>query len=140
MIITMIASLKIWCRMNKIIKFFIYNLFFCFSFSCYAFDHYLTICAIFQNDSKYLPEWIEFHVGRGVQHFYLYNNLSTDDYKGTLKPYIDSGLVDLIEWPYSYSCASDWTTIQCSAYLDCVKKIKYKDYWCGFLNSDEFLF
>lgn len=108
--------------------------------TCFCYSHELTVCCIFQNDAKYLPEWIEFHVDRGVEHFYMYNNLSTDDYKGILQPYIDSGLVDLIEWPYSYTQMDQWIPIQCAAYLDCIKKIKYTDRWCAFLDTDEFLF
>ena len=39
----------------------------------------VSICAIFKNEAKYLREWIEFHKIVGVEHFYLYNNFSTDD-------------------------------------------------------------
>lgn len=105
-----------------------------------AYERELSICAIFQNDAKYLPEWIEFHQKKGVERFYLYNNLSTDDYQQILSPYVKSGLVKLIEWPYSHNDGTEWNTVQCSAYMDCIKKIRHKDKWCAFLDSDEFLF
>lgn len=39
----------------------------------------------------------------GIEHFYLYNNNSTDNYEEVLKPYIDKGLVTLIDWPQEHS-------------------------------------
>lgn len=36
-----------------------------------AFQHELSICALFQNDAKWLPEWIDFHQKQGVSHFWL---------------------------------------------------------------------
>jgi hypothetical protein len=61
----------------------------------YKYD--LAICAIFQDEAPYLKEWIEFHRLVGVEHFYLYNHRSRDHYQEVLKPYILSGLVELID-------------------------------------------
>ena len=83
----------------------------------------VSICAIFKNEAKYLREWIEFHKIVGVEHFYLYNNFSTDDYLSVLTPYIDSGLVTLIDWPVMQG--------QMSAYRDCVEKIQNETQWIG---------
>ncbi len=35
----------------------------------------------------------------GVDHFYLYNNGSADHFKEVLQPYVNDGIVTLIEWP-----------------------------------------
>jgi hypothetical protein len=51
--------------------------------------YYLSVGAIFRNEARFLPEWIEYHRLHGVDHFYLFNNLSEDDYKAALKPYVD---------------------------------------------------
>jgi hypothetical protein len=99
----------------------------------------LAICAIFRDDAKWLPEWIEFHEKQGVQHFYLYNNLSSDNPKQILKKYIKSGLVDFIEWPFE-STGKDFFTIQCNAYMDCVNKHRMDCAWIAFIDTDEFLF
>lgn len=40
---------------------------------------YLSIGAIFKDEAPYLAEWIEFHRLVGVEHFFLYDNLSTDE-------------------------------------------------------------
>ena len=73
----------------------------------------VSICAIFKNEAKYLKEWIEFHRIIGVEHFYLYNNNSDDNYLDVLKTYVEQGIVDLIEWPFAQG--------QISAYRHCVK-------------------
>lgn len=115
-------------------------LFFISSAFAKDYQYELTLCSIFQNDAKYMPEWIEFHQKQGIEHFYLYNNRSTDNYQEILSPYIRSGLVEIINWDIGYEVESQWLAIQCAAYMDCIKKIKKKARWCAFLDTDEFLF
>lgn len=91
----------------------------------------VSICAIFKNESTYFKEWIEYHKIVGVQHFYLYNNFSQDNYFSILKPYIESGDVTLIEWPYEQG--------QISAYNDCIQRFKSESNWIGFIDLDEFV-
>lgn len=59
-----------------------------------------AITAIFQQEAPYLKEWIEYHRIIGVEHFYLYNNRSTDHYLEVLLPYIKAGVVELFDYPY----------------------------------------
>lgn len=122
--------------MKKLILLFLLS----FSLNLYAFEHYLTICAIFRDDASYLKEWIDFHVEQGVEHFYLYNNSSQDNYQDVLKPFIENGTVTLIEWPSEHNTEKQWLNIQCSAYMDCVQIIRDTSYWCAFIDTDEFLF
>ena len=117
---------------------YIYIIFILNSFYCFSYD--LSICAIFQNESRFLREWIEFHQNQGVEKFYLYNNNSSDDYQHALQPFIDQSIVELIDWPYEYQKESEWTLIQCGSYLDCIKKHLHHCEWIAFLDCDEFLF
>ena len=91
----------------------------------------VAICAIFKNEAPYLREWIEFHKIVGVDHFYMYNNNSTDHFEEVLKPYVESGDVTLIPWPY------DQAQMQC--YKDCVKRFRHETKWLGFIDLDEFV-
>jgi len=100
----------------------------------------LGICAIFQNEAPYLEEWIEFHKKQGFKKFYLFNNLSVDDYKIVLQEYVEDGLVELIEWPYASDNQPAWNTIQCDAYNHGLALAKGKVKWCAFIDTDEFLF
>ena len=102
----------------------------------------LSVCAIFQNESEYLKEWIDYHRKVGVDHFYLYNNNSTDDYKKVLEPYIKKRIVELYEWP-SVQEENDWSNfsfnIQPKVYNDALKRSKSKSKWLAIIDTDEFI-
>lgn len=95
------------------------------------YKHTISICAMFKNESKYLDEWIRFHLVVGIDHFYLYNNNSDDNYLEILNPYIKKGIVDLIEWPFQHS--------QMKAYEDCYIKHRNDTNWLTFIDIDEFI-
>lgn len=90
-----------------------------------------VICSIFKNEAKYLVEWLEFHRLIGVDHIFLYNNFSEDNYLNVLQKYITEGFVSLKEWPYEKG--------QISAYEDCYKRVKSQSKWIMFLDLDEFI-
>jgi hypothetical protein len=102
----------------------------------------LSTCAIFKNEAPFLREWIEFHKLQGCEHFYLYNNNSTDTFLEVLKPYQEASEVTLIDWPYTYPHGDHkrWIAIQTSAYMDCIKKFGKENVWIAFIDIDEFLF
>jgi len=47
--------------------------------------NFLSIVAVFKNEAHILKEWIDHYMNQGVDHFYLIDNGSTDDYKDTLQ-------------------------------------------------------
>jgi len=118
------------------IKKIIYFLVFAIFIPINAYQHDLAICAIFQNEAPYLKEWLEFNILIGVEHFYLYNNYSTDNYKEILEPYINAGIVECIDWPYT--CKKDYAQIK--AYNHCLNDVRGKVKWLMFIDIDEFLF
>lgn len=99
-----------------------------------------AIVTIFQNEGPYLKEWIEFHKLVGAQHFYLYNNLSTDNYLEVLKPYIATGEVELIDWPYENGGPDEFNKVATRAFRNAHGRAKGKVQWLGMLDSDEFLY
>ncbi|HKO77024.1 MAG TPA: glycosyltransferase family 92 protein [Flavobacterium sp.] len=96
-----------------------------------SYKHKVCLCGIFKNEAKFLDEWIQFHLVIGIDHFYLYNNNSDDNYAEILKPYIEKGIVDLIDWPFSHS--------QMDAYKDCYDKHRNDTNWLTFIDVDEFI-
>ena len=96
-----------------------------------TYKYTISICAIFKNEARFLDEWIRYHRIIGVDHFYLYNNNSEDDYMDVLNQYIENGVVDLINWPYDHP--------QMSAYNDCYKNRKKDTQWLTFIDIDEFI-
>lgn len=100
----------------------------------------LVICALFQDEAFFLREWIEFHRLIGVEHFYLYDNLSTDDYAQILKPYLEEGLVELLEWPVETRNQWEyWHLLQLPVYNDALARAKESAQWAAFIDLDEFL-
>jgi len=93
---------------------------------------YLTVCAMYWNEARYLEEWIEFHRLVGVERFFLYNHMSTDGHREVLAPYIEEGTVTLKDWPEDAS--------QASAYRDCLDERREQARWIAFIDLDEFLF
>lgn len=93
----------------------------------------LSICAIFKNEAPYLREWIEFHRLVGVARFHLYQNNSTDDWGAVLAPYVDGGIVEVVDWPMP-------PPSQLPAYQDFIDRRRGGDEWVAFIDCDEFLF
>jgi hypothetical protein len=102
---------------------------------CEAYLYDLSVCAIFKNEGPYLKEWIEYHRCIGVQHFYLFNNNSSDDYEFVLKPYIDQGIVEL-EY---VSDLLDYETNQIDSYQTGLMKSRGVSCWVAFIDIDEFI-
>jgi hypothetical protein len=90
------------------------------------------VCAIYRNEAPYLREWIEFHRLVGVERFYLYDNVSTDEHLQVLEPYLRDGSVIVHEWPGEAA--------QLSAYADCLARYRDDSRWIAFIDIDEFLF
>lgn len=104
-------------------------------------EYYLSVISIFHNDAPYLKEWIEFYRLQGVDHFLLYNHLSEDEYLSVLQPYIDEGIVELVEWPRPFLSLWNWRKkIQLPAYRDALAKLKDRTFWIAMVDSDEFIF
>jgi len=93
----------------------------------------LAVCAIFRNEAPYLREWIEFHRLVGVEHFYLYQNRSDDDWQTVLSPFQDEGVVEVIDWPVI-------PPAQMQAYQHFIDWQKGRPGWVAILDCDEFLF
>ncbi len=107
----------------------------------------ISICALFKNEARHLKEWLEYHRLIGVDHFYLYNNSSEDQFEKVLRPYLKQRLVTLIHWPdrmpfsHSQESAAHWAlSTQLLAYEHAAKwKCPKETKWLVFLDVDEFL-
>lgn len=106
-----------------------------------SYPHQLSVMAIFQNEDRFLKEWIDYHRLQGVEHFYLYNNLSTDDYLEVLQPYLDAGTVELHDWPFAGKPGdqAEWTQVQSAAYRDGLARMQGRTKWAAIIDTDEFI-
>ena len=92
----------------------------------------LAVVAIFKDEAPYLKEWLDYHLLAGVEHFYLYNNDSSDDYKKILAPYIEGNLVTLTDFPGK--------KMQLDAYEDAIENYRFDCRYMAFIDLDEFIF
>lgn len=78
-----------------------------------SFKYFISVACIIKNEGAYLKEWLEYYKLIGVEHFYIYDNESSDDTKEILQSYINSGEVTYIWFPgkdkqdlaYCHACA-----------------------------------
>lgn len=104
--------------------------------------HELAIVTMFRNEAPYLKEWIEYHRMVGVEHFWLFNNESTDNWEDILKPYMDEGVVEVIYKPLDYGglhIPGAYVTTQLSAFKDGLVLAKENTKWVALIDIDEFL-
>ena len=93
---------------------------------------YLSIVACLKDERLNIKEWIDFHLGVGVEHFYIYDNGSSDGSTEVLHPYIESGQVT-----YSYN-TMDMCQLAC--YYNALTAFRDQSTWMAFIDLDEFLF
>lgn len=106
--------------------------------------HYLSVFAIVRNEAQYLREWVEFHRMMGVGHFFIYDNGSNDGTAEELRPYVNEGLVTLVNWA---DFLKGWEGVagtsgrtQKLAMLHCLANFGHLAEWMTFIDADEFLF
>jgi hypothetical protein len=92
----------------------------------------LSVMAIFRNEAHVLAEWIEHYRLFGVEHFYLIDNKSSDNYLRVLNPYLNSGIAEL------FTCRKNG--YQIGAYTEMLPKLRRETEWVGVFDLDEFIY
>lgn len=92
----------------------------------------LTAIYWVKNEARYIPEWIEFHLLQGYDHFILYDNQSTDKTLEVAKPYLDAGLLEIRYYPSTLTTSKNyWLAKECCA------EQRGKSKWIDFRSLDE---
>jgi hypothetical protein len=92
--------------------------------------YYLSILAIFKNETHILEEWIEHYLWQGVEHFYLIDNNSFDNPLDILQKYIDKGIISYYFRPKKYA--------QTEHYREIYSYLKNQTKWMIMADLDEF--
>jgi hypothetical protein len=91
--------------------------------------YFLVIVAIFKNEAVAMREWLNHHVNQGVEHFYLINNGSTDNWE----PEIEGFPVTIVN--------DDTKHKQVELYNKYfLEKVKQKSYYVMVIDLDEFVY
>lgn len=97
----------------------------------------ISVGTMFRNEAFFLKEWIDYHLMIGVEHFYMYNDSSTDNWEEIMKPYIDKGIVEVFPW-FIAERNMIWT-MQLLAFQEIGKKYGKDTEWLTFIDIDEFI-
>lgn len=54
----------------------------------------------FKNSGPHITEWLEWHMARGIEHFFLYDNNSDESDRQYTLPYEKKGIVTRVKWEY----------------------------------------
>jgi hypothetical protein len=101
--------------------------------------YHLVVIAIFRDEARFLREWIEYYRMLGVDHFYLGNHLSQDNWREVLQPYIDKGIVEVEDIAYDPKDVWDfYDNVQCAFYNRTLSKIENDVEWSIACDTDEF--
>lgn len=97
------------------------------------FRYYCSLCLIIRDENEYLEEWLRWHIGQGVEHFYIYDHGSKWPVREQVKELGEeiSSKVTVIDWSGSHSDA------QPDAYNDCLVRFRGESRWIGFVDTDE---
>ncbi len=104
-----------------------------------TYPYQISIQAVFRDDAPFLKEWIEYHRLIGVEHFWLFNNLSKDDYLSVLQPYLKEGVVELIDWHYESNSRKEWQPVQKKDITEGIRLANKKTKWLAIIDTDEFI-
>jgi hypothetical protein len=97
---------------------------------------YFTIGAIFKNESHILEEWIMHYKNHGIDHIYLINDNSTDEFMEKLVPFIEEHYVTL----YNATDTTKKLGMQSHKYNEFFRQHLNETRWFGIVDLDEFLY
>ena len=91
----------------------------------------VSVMAILKDEAPNMEEWLCHHMAIGVDHFFLYDNGSTDELHDVLKPYADHGVVTTVYFPMR--------GLQRDANNHVVRFFGDTTEWIAYVDIDEFL-
>lgn len=91
----------------------------------------LGVVVIIRDEAPYLTEWLAYHHALGVQHFFIYDNGSTDELHEVIETWVNHGLVTLVHWPLPGG--------QIDAYAHALRFYGPSLDWLAYFDVDEFV-
>jgi hypothetical protein len=98
--------------------------------------YYLSVFAMLKNEAHIIVEWVEHHLAHGVDHLYLVDDGSTDNFHVLIAPYVADGTVTV----YQNDVVCETTDRQCAIYRKFAQVGALRaSTWLAFIDLDEFL-
>ena len=101
----------------------------------------LCIVLICRNVEDYIDEWIRYHELAGVDHFYIYDNGSTDATTTKASSHNAGNGVTVVVHPWKLNTTAGACPVspQETSYVHAVLNYKHRHRWMAFIDIDEFL-
>ncbi len=98
-------------------------------------QYYSAVILLIKDENRYLKEWLDWHLGLGFEHVYIYDNGAVDDVKEIVQEYSEDmqSKITVIDWRGHHN------HIQQDAYNHFLSNYKSDVRWGLFIDSDEFL-
>jgi hypothetical protein len=93
----------------------------------------LSVGAVFKNEAHIMDEWIQHYLFHGVEHFYLINDGSTDDFLPIIEKYKDKVTLFNNEIVHGHGR-------QPIIYNTYIKPLLHETKWIAILDLDEFMY
>ena len=92
-----------------------------------------SVCLIIRDESEYLEEWLNWHIGQGVEHFYIYDHDSREPIEQWVEHVVPelATRITVIDWSGKHANA------QPDAYNHCLAHYGQENKWIGFIDADE---
>jgi hypothetical protein len=96
-------------------------------------NNYIALCLFCKDENEYLEEWIDYHLSIGVNHIFIYDNMSHIPIAKTVEKYIKDGVVTV-------DTIADYKPGRhCRVFNQCINEHGHKYKWIGFIDTDEFI-
>lgn len=97
--------------------------------------YYSAVILLIKNENRYLREWLDWHLGLGFAHVYIYDNGGEEHVQDIIDGYTVEvqQKVSVIDWTGHHN------HIQQDAYNHFMENYKADVHWGLFIDSDEFL-
>ena len=94
----------------------------------------LSVASVFKNEEQNIQEWIEHYLNRGVEHFFLINDNSNDNFLEKIQCYIDNDIITLYNAKYPYYLGR-----QSDMYNKYILPLIKESKWFLIVDMDEFM-
>jgi hypothetical protein len=101
--------------------------------------HNLGIISQFHNEAPYLAEWVAYHRLVGVDHFWLYDDGSTDDWRSVLATHLDERVVEVLPLPEQHPPDVPTALKQPGTFRDGLRRAQGRVRWVALIDLDEFI-
>jgi hypothetical protein len=99
----------------------------------------LGIVTQFRDEAPYLAEWVTYHRLVGVDHFWLYDDGSTDDWQNALAAPLAGGIVEVLSLPEKHGPDVPTAVKQPGTFRDGLRRARGRTRWVALIDVDEFL-